>query len=480
MSNARDQFIRDFSKEIEAGTAAVFVGAGLSTPAGYVDWKSLLRPVATDLGLNIDSETDLVTLTQFYLNEQAGNRARLNQLLIENFATAAKPTRNHELLARLPISTLWTTNYDKLIERAVEGARKVADVKYTVAHLNTTRPSRDVVVYKMHGDIDHPSEAVLSRDDFERYHIDRAPFLTALAGDLVSKTFVFLGFSFTDPNIDYILSRVRLAHGVNQRQHYCFMRAPKRASCNSDGEFDIAKIRQTLFINDLKRFGVKTIIVDEYDDMTAMLEILDRKHKQRSVFVSGSAHEYGTWTRDDADQLMRTVAASLVKRDFRLVSGFGLGIGSAVITGALQHIYFEKGGRAEDSLILRPFPQRSAPADNIAPLWTAYRRDMIGHAGIAVFAFGNREAHGSVENASGVREEFEIAVEYGVKPIPIGSTGFMAAELWKLVAADYDKYFAGYSPEFRAAFENLNASHDIGKLVGAVEAMTVEILARSN
>ena len=66
---------------------------------------------------------------------------------------------------------------------------------------------RDAVVYKMHGDVEHPHEAVLTKMIMSRYHLKRGAFINALAGDLVSKTFWFMGFSFTDPNLDYILSR---------------------------------------------------------------------------------------------------------------------------------------------------------------------------------------------------------------------------------------------------------------------------------
>ena len=41
-----ETFLREFSKEVEEGNAAIFVGAGLSIPAGLVDWRKLLKTVA--------------------------------------------------------------------------------------------------------------------------------------------------------------------------------------------------------------------------------------------------------------------------------------------------------------------------------------------------------------------------------------------------------------------------------------------------
>ena len=39
-------FIRDIIKELEEENVAVFAGAGLSMPAGYVSWEELLKPIA--------------------------------------------------------------------------------------------------------------------------------------------------------------------------------------------------------------------------------------------------------------------------------------------------------------------------------------------------------------------------------------------------------------------------------------------------
>ena len=167
MNRDKEAFLREIGKELEEDNVAIFAGSGLSAPAGYVSWLELLRSTAKDIGLDVDKEHDLVTLAQYHLNVNGQNRSHLNKRLIEEFSKSGEITENHKILARLPIDTYWTTNYDKLIERALESAGKVTDVKYTKKQLAFTKPKRDAVVYKMHGDVDHPDDAVLSKDDYE-------------------------------------------------------------------------------------------------------------------------------------------------------------------------------------------------------------------------------------------------------------------------------------------------------------------------
>jgi NAD-dependent SIR2 family protein deacetylase len=112
-------FITDYLVEIIDGNAAIFAGAGLSVPAGYVDWRALLRALADELGLNIDLESDLVAVAQFHVNWSGQNRHKLHTELIEALSPDNPPTANHKLLAQLPIRTYWTTNCDKLLENAL-------------------------------------------------------------------------------------------------------------------------------------------------------------------------------------------------------------------------------------------------------------------------------------------------------------------------------------------------------------------------
>jgi hypothetical protein len=292
-----ETFINKFLTELREDNAAVFLGAGLSKSAGFVDWIELLSPIAKQLGLDARKEADLVGVAQYHVNANAAHRHELNQLLIDQFSDLGEPTENHKILARLPIRTYWTTNYDRLIEKALEAGGKRVDVKYTKEQLATTKRGRDAIVYKMHGDIEHPDKAILTKDDYERYHHTHGPFVTALAGDLVERTFLFLGFSFTDPNLDYVLGRIRARFEQNQRQHFCLTKHRTPLPGESADDFQYAQTKQLLITQDLLRFNIKTIFVEEYARITNILRAIEDRFRRRTVFISGSAIDYGDWTR---------------------------------------------------------------------------------------------------------------------------------------------------------------------------------------
>jgi hypothetical protein len=294
--------------------------------------------------------------------------------------------------------------------------------------------------------------------------------VTALSGDLVAKMFLFLGFSFTDPNLDYILSRVRISLHGKPRDHYCIFKKCQRSGFASDDAFKYAEIKQQLAINDLKRFGVQTLLVDEYSDVTAILKQIENRYQRKTVLISGSAHEYGSWGTDAAEAFVRGLSHALIKKGNRIVSGFGLGVGSQVITGVLEELYQHQGMRLHDQLILRPFPQGA----DAQKQWEAYRQEMIAHAGIAVFLFGNKVHAGSVVVANGVRREFDIARADGLLLIPIGATGYMAQELWQEITDNFDTFYPKH-PELKPLFEILGDASDSKRLIDTV----VEIINKA-
>ena len=349
MNKEISSFIDRYVKEIKNNSAAMFIGAGFSKSAGYVDWKNLLKDVADDLELDIDKEYDLVSLAQYCYNKN-GNRSIINDLIFDEFNKEKGIDENHRIIARLPIFTYWTTNYDSLIEEALEEAQRIVDIKYNNKQLSLTKPHRDAVVYKMHGDKNNPDEAILIKDDYEKYYREHAQFITALSGDLISKTFLFIGFSFSDPNIDYILSRVRIDYGEqNNRQHYAIMRRVNEKDYNNRAEYEYAQRKHEFFIEDLKRYNIRALLIDEYKEITDILNEIDKRLNHNNVFISGSAQEYGKYTEKEALEFIESLSKELILQDFNIISGFGLGVGSAVIIGALQEIYMKRNWTAVDA-----------------------------------------------------------------------------------------------------------------------------------
>jgi len=441
MEQHLSRFVDTYTKAIKESNAAIFAGAGLSIPAGFVNWKNLLRDIAAELKLDIDRENHLIAIAQYHYNEKGNNRHRLNQLLIDEFTQGTSVTANHRILSGLPIQTYWTTNYDKLIEKAIEEEGKTPDTKITQENLSTNIPKRDAVVYKMHGDVSLPDQAILTKDDYEGYNEKRPLFTTALQGDLVAKTFLFIGFSFDDPNLEYILSRIRILLGQNQRDHYCFFKRINRKDYKTDADFHYDEIKQELKVKDLRRYSINALLIDDYGDITKVLSAIQKKVLRSNIFISGAAKIYDPRSEREALSFVHKLSYSISAKGYKIVSGVGYGIGSAVINGATEYVFSTKYRHLDDALVLRPFPQVVTGTKSKEERNLEYRQEMMKHAGLALFIFGNKDDEkGGVKFSNGMIEEFEVAIAQGVIPIPVGATGYASEELWNRVMASPSLY----------------------------------------
>jgi len=474
MKKQLTQFVDKYIKAINAENAAIFAGAGMSVSTGLVNWRELLREMAQELNLDVDKETDLIALAQYYENEK-GSRGSINDQLIEQFTKDVKESINHQILASLPIRTYWTTNYDDLIEKTLEKAGKITDVKRCPENLAISIPRRDAVIYKMHGDITMSHDAVLTKDDYESYNEKRQLFTTALQGDLVSKTFLFIGFSFEDPNLEYILSRIRILLGNHTPDHYCFFRTISEGSYKIHEEYLYDKIKQEHRIKDLKRYGIQALMIDDYNEITEVLQLIQTKLRRRNIFISGAAHEYGYLGKLGAENLIFNFSYKLAEKNYKIISGFGLGIGSSVINGTLAHVYTNHKGNLDDYLILRPFPQNISDNSKRKELWRKYRKTMLQEAGIAIFFFGNKLDNEELITSDGLIEEFEIAIELGLKVIPVGCTGYASKDIWQKVTSKYEDYYPA-NQELKDSIQllgddNLDESLIISNLIKSINLL---------
>lgn len=434
----RETFISEYARWLEQGTAALFVGAGLSRQAGYPDWRTLLKGIASELKIDLDQEHDLAGVAQWYINKSGRQKTRIAQIIRDSFPDKAEVPLAQRIMARLPVRHIWTTNYDRLIERAWELQRRSLDVKAIKSDLSVGSSWADTTLYKMHGSVDHPADVVIATDDYELYRQTRSGFLQVLNGHLIGLHCLFLGFSFTDPNIRHLLSIIRESMGEHATQHYAIVRKPQKGQ-REDGEqlppYELA--RHAHWVDDLQRYGINCVEVDEFAEIEAILLELEAAVARRSMFVSGS---YPEDVRDEARLRIERVAASvgqmIADRGLRLVSGFGLTVGSAVVSGILGRLYAQGVPSPDRSLYLRPFPQATPAGFEEDSFRRRYREDMMQQAGICVFVGGTRQELQGLESAPGVIEEYEIARALGKVIIPVASTGGAEAEIWARIAAD--------------------------------------------
>jgi hypothetical protein len=106
-------------------------------------------------------------------------------------------------------------------------------------------------------------------------------------------------------------------------------------------------------------------------------------------------------------------------------------------------------------------------------LWEDYRQEILSHAGIALFLFGNKKGpNGELVVADGVLREFEIAGQRGAAVLPIGATGSAAKILADQVVSNPDQFTPDLDAQGRGMLATL-ARHadDLKSLITPIVAL---------
>ena len=190
-------------------------------------------------------------------------KANYYAFLREQFVTkqtdSQRLTRSHHELTRLPVSTIFTTNFDELIELAFRSAGLGVRVSSTPAEFNAHRQEHDLVhLVKLNGSINRPDTTILCRMDFARARRERTNMLTHLSQELKSCTFLFVGFSLSDPNFTLIHDEARLATNDDMPVRYLVQ-----------GRRDLVKEAY------LRSMGVNTITLDWWESLPQFLSAIN-------------------------------------------------------------------------------------------------------------------------------------------------------------------------------------------------------------
>ncbi|MER9485063.1 SIR2 family protein [Mesorhizobium sp. M0563] len=440
MSVELENVVDSFSRAAFHGNAAWFVGAGTSRASNLSGWVDLLKPLGKELGVTVTADDDLPAIAQYSINKTSGNRGPIIQHLRQSLGGAARPNIYHHQIARSNVGTIWTTNYDQLVETALAQASLRYRVRVRESDMVELAEPGTTDVIKPHGSfgVSDPAEFVIASEDFEDYAYRRPATVARLQSNLLSKSFLFVGYGYGDPNIRTVLLEARRLSQRSSHMHFMLTAAHDAADLEKAG-------RQELWKADLARIGIKCVLLPDYAAIEQAVERIARRSRGPTVYVTGS-HTSSNPLASDVGKLLADPRQSRTI----LLDGQSAGI-SRDLLSAFQTACVDQQVDLNERLRFFPNPYSSNPKfssdPRLLPLLKEWRSSLLRKAH-SVLAF---------DGGMGTKAEVELAKELGccIIPIPLSNTGSALSLLGDpQIADDLEKRAPGYVAKAMAL--NLN------------------------
>ena len=445
-----DHFLKVYSEQVISGEASLFLGSGVSQNSGFPSWKLLLDPCAKELGLEMEDQPDLYSIAQYYSNRHSD--AELRRLFNKAINRFAESNPILDSLLDIPFNSIWTTNYDKLIEEGLK--KRFIGYNAIINDKDLASISKDtkINVYKMNGDISEPTSMIITKDDYEHYTQKHPIFLTFLKKELVANTFLFIGYSFSDALVLNCLSSFTEFLGSDRNCHYAIMLVDDKVTAKTEYFFE------DLYL----RYKIKCLALRK-EDIPIVISRLTKKVRENKVFISGAFDTVSEEENQFADKLSLELVHHLYNNDFRISTGVGKRLGTFITGYAHQYLAERNIMNTSRFLSMRPFPFHR-DLDEGAKI--RYRKIMQADCSAAIFLFGQSLsttlAGGYAVTghySHGVYMEYELAKEAGLAIIPVGATGYEAEVIWNEIKANINQYYY-----LSKKIDKLHNEHDPAKL----------------
>jgi hypothetical protein len=214
---------QELVNRVRHGLAVPFIGSGLSIASGIASWNQLIGRLRASiegwLGREVrPEELDLLEAPRLFsdLNE---SRQPLYDILDEAVGSGFVPNEMHHLLGQMPIKTYLTTNWDNLVERALQEYRPV-NVVHDNRSVTTWREGRAAQVVKLHGSAHDHDSVVFGEEDYQRLYGSPSPLLNLTQTLFATRSVFAVGFGMRDSYVKLLFSNVaRMLEGT-QPPHY--------------------------------------------------------------------------------------------------------------------------------------------------------------------------------------------------------------------------------------------------------------------
>jgi hypothetical protein len=419
-------FVETYGQAILAGNAAVFVGAGLSRAARYPDWGELLAPMQARC--KIPGHDDLPLVAEYITLDPAngGRDALVSHILTEMTAIPPVPTPSHETLQKLAIKEVWTTNYDRLLETAIPEAVVIAGEGATHEIASQQR-----AIIKMHGSIggsgNWEQQPVITRTDYERYELDHPRIWTVLRSSYMSRTMLFLGFSFSDPNIEILLRLARTLGTATDDRHIAVMKPP-----NGPTDTDDDRRLHQLRILDLENSGITVCEIQDHGEIANLLADLALRTRPPRLFIAGSSGLVDPTPEQDEEVLgswCAAVATTLIDESEWAIHSLG-GPAGWLTSRDVARTRLKEGGYDPGQLVIHFRSKNKPPEVPPERVGTSIYTDLTREE-LVPGVLDDCRALLAIRGGSRTAEEIRWASDRRVAVIPIAGAGGAAHDYWE-------------------------------------------------
>ena len=235
--------ISEIRKQQQNNQLVVFVGAGISKNSGLPSWWELIKRIAQKIdychksqcndcklrssdcpkGAAADtcdySQDEFLRIPEyFYQMDTSTDHEEYYRFIVDSLKSKAISNPIDDEIFNLLPHHIITTNYDSLLEDSENHLSKL----YTVVTEDSDLLSKasDRYIIKMHGDLAFPRTIVLKESDYIDYEQNHPLISTFIRSLLINHTFLFLGYSLNDYNLNLIIGWINYfqkVHNVSKR-----------------------------------------------------------------------------------------------------------------------------------------------------------------------------------------------------------------------------------------------------------------------
>jgi hypothetical protein len=291
--------------ELSRGRVVPFVGAGISRRAGLPDWPqllTLLSAIAVERGMPPalgKQVTDAAAEGQYELASDTLAHSlgdQLGNVLAGILAPPGlEPPSAITLLATASWPAIITTNFDRLLATAFGARTRLVTWQDAVGIEEVLRSHSPHIMFA-HGLLEHPDSLVLTPEQYRRC-LRHAAYRTYLKSIFTNYTVLFLGFSFSDRDVQELLEDLRETFGTSKTPHFALVATDETPDLRIHylrSNFNIeAVVYRPSSADHLEFEKVLGDIIDHCPATKAKPGVLDAiKAKQAELDAAGYLHEY--------------------------------------------------------------------------------------------------------------------------------------------------------------------------------------------